>query len=60
MEKPDGDACSAQVLDPDEPAARSVVQRLRADPDVEFINHRDAQLANMRSLRPPPDPELVA
>ncbi len=53
-------AYSAQILDPDEPADSAVLQRLRADPAVEFIDHRDAQLANLRSLRPAPDAELVA
>jgi molybdopterin/thiamine biosynthesis adenylyltransferase len=53
-------AFSAQILDPHEPADEAVLQRLRADPGVEFIDHRDAQLANLRSLRPLPDAELVA
>ncbi len=59
MNEPDVTAYSAQILDPDEPAGTSMLERLRADPDVEFIDHRDAQLANLRSLRPAPDPELV-
>ncbi len=60
MDEPNVTAYSAQILDPDEPANRVVLQRLRADPGVEFIDQRDAQLANLRSLRPPPDAELVA
>jgi molybdopterin/thiamine biosynthesis adenylyltransferase len=53
-------AYTARILDPDDPADSSVLQRLRADPSVEFIDHRDAQLANLRTLRPAPDPELLA
>jgi molybdopterin/thiamine biosynthesis adenylyltransferase len=53
-------AYTAQILDPEEPADGLVLQRLRADATVEFIDHRDAQLANLRSLRPPPDAELLA
>jgi molybdopterin/thiamine biosynthesis adenylyltransferase len=60
MDQPDGTAYTAQILDPDDPADRSVLDRLRADPTVDFIDHREAQLASLRSLRPPPDPELLA
>jgi molybdopterin/thiamine biosynthesis adenylyltransferase len=60
MDQPDGTASTAQILDPDDPADRSVLDRLRADPTVDFIDHREAQLASLRSLRPPPDPELLA
>jgi molybdopterin/thiamine biosynthesis adenylyltransferase len=60
MDQPDGTAYTAQILDPDDPADRSVLDRLRADPTVEFIDHREAQLASLRGLRPPPDPELLA
>ena len=60
MDQPDGTASTAQILDPDDPADRSVLDRLRADPRVDFIDHREAQLASLRSLRPPPDPELLA
>ena len=52
-------AYSARILDPDEPADSSALQRLRADPIVEFIDQRDAQLADLRSRRPAPGPELV-
>ena len=60
MDQPDGTASTAQILDPVDPADRSVLDRLRADPTVDFIDHREAQLASLRSLRPPPDPELLA
>ncbi|WP_454561383.1 Rv1355c family protein [Mycobacterium haemophilum] len=50
----------AQVLAPDHPADAAVLQRLRVDPKVEFIDHRERQLQELLSLRPAPDPELVA
>lgn len=52
--------CTAQVFDPEEPADHAVLQRLRADLYVDFIDRREQQLANLRRLRPSPDPELVA
>lgn len=60
MDEPDAAAYGGQILDPDEAADNVLLQRLRADPHVEFIDHRDAQLADLRRQRPPPDPELVA
>ena len=36
------------------------MDRLRADPVIEFIDHSDKQLDELRSMVPPPDPELVA
>jgi molybdopterin/thiamine biosynthesis adenylyltransferase len=60
MDKPHVTAYSAQILDPDEPADSALLQRLRTDPTVEFIDQRDSQLANLRNLRPSPDPELLA
>jgi molybdopterin/thiamine biosynthesis adenylyltransferase len=60
MLEPDVIAYQAQLLDPDAPADRSALQRLRADPNVEFLDRRDAQLAGVRTLRPRPDDELLA
>ena len=60
MNNPDGAEYSAQILDPDDPADSAVLERLRADPNVDFLDHRDAQLASLRKLRPPPDPALLA
>ena len=36
------------------------MERLRADPVIEFIDHRDEQREELRRLLPPPDPELIA
>ncbi|MGO8852890.1 MAG: hypothetical protein ACLQE4_24895, partial [Mycobacterium sp.] len=51
---------TAQVLDAADPADNAVLEQLRADPVIEFIQHRDEQLEELRSSQPPPDPELVA
>jgi molybdopterin/thiamine biosynthesis adenylyltransferase len=53
-------ACTALVLDAADTADKAVLDRLRADPAIEFIDHSDAQLEEARKLLPPPDPELVA
>lgn len=53
-------ACSALVLDPAHHTDKAMLDRLRADPAIEFIDHSDAQLGEARKLLPPPDPELVA
>ncbi|OBH04122.1 hypothetical protein A5696_05520 [Mycobacterium sp. E2699] len=60
MDEHEKTAYTAQILDPDEPDDSSLLQRLRADPTVEFLDHRDTQLANLRSLRPAPDAALLA
>jgi molybdopterin/thiamine biosynthesis adenylyltransferase len=52
--------CTALVLDAADPADKAVLDRLRADPVIEFIDHSDAQADEVRRLLPPPDPELVA
>jgi len=53
-------SCTAQVLDAADPTDNAVLEQLHADPVIEFIDHREEQLEELRSLRPPPDPELVA
>ncbi|MDT5304414.1 MAG: hypothetical protein QOE48_77 [Mycobacterium sp.] len=53
-------ACTALVLDAEDHDDKAVLDQLRADPVVEFIDHSDTQLAELRGLLPPPDPELVA
>ena len=51
---------SAKVLDPADATDSAVLEQLRADPVIEFIDHREEQLEELRRLRPPPDQELVA
>lgn len=53
-------ACTALVLDAADPADKAVLDRLRAEPAIEFIDHSEAQLDEERKLLPTPDPELVA
>lgn len=53
-------SCTAQVLDAADPTDSAVLEQLRADPVIEFIDHREEQLEELRRLRPPPDPELAA
>lgn len=53
-------SCSAQVLDAADPTDSAVLEQLRADPVIELIDHHEEQLDELRRLRPPPDPELVA
>ena len=60
MYEPDATTYRAQILDPDRPADTSVLRQLRADPNMRFIDYGDAQLADLRTLRPAPDDELLA
>src|SRR5271156_5405724 len=53
-------ACTASVLDSEDAADKRVLDQLRADPVIEFVDHRDPQLAELRGLLPAPDPELAA
>jgi len=53
-------SCTAQVLDAADPTDNAVLEQLRTDPVVDFIDHREEQLEELRGLRPPPDPELLA
>ncbi|OBA71862.1 hypothetical protein A5641_09860 [Mycobacterium sp. 1554424.7] len=59
MDEPEITAYSAEILDPDDPGDNLVLDRLRTEPTIEVIDRLDAQLANLRSLRPPPDSELL-
>jgi molybdopterin/thiamine biosynthesis adenylyltransferase len=53
-------SCTAQVLDGAAAADNAVLDQLRADPVIEFIDHHHEQLEELRRLRPPPSPELIA
>jgi molybdopterin/thiamine biosynthesis adenylyltransferase len=50
----------ARVLDAADPADNAILERLRANPVIEFVDHRDKQREELRRLRPPPDAALVA
>ncbi len=60
MTEHDTTSYRAKILDPDESADRAVLERLRADPEVEFLDHCDAQLLGLRSLRPAPCSDILA
>jgi molybdopterin/thiamine biosynthesis adenylyltransferase len=53
-------ACTASVLDSENAADKAVLDQLRDDPVIEFVDHRDTQLAELRGLLPPPGSELAA
>ena len=48
------------MLESEDAADKATLDRLRADPVIEFVDHRDTQLAELRGLLPPPGPELAA
>src|ERR1700728_2441520 len=52
--------CKALVLESEDAADKTVLDQLRAEAVIEFVDHRDTQLAELRGLLPPPDPELAA
>lgn len=60
MTDPVATAHAAQVLDPADPADRETLNRLRADPAIEFLDHGDQQIAGLRKLRPEPSREILA
>lgn len=60
MDEPATTAYRAQILDRDDPVNSPILLRLRAYPDVEFIDQIEAQLSSLRRLRPAPDAELLA
>ena len=50
----------AQVLDPANRTNKAILDQLRADPLIEFIDRYDEQLDELVGLRPPPEAGLVA
>lgn len=60
MTEVDATAYTAQILNPNEPADREMLERLRADPMVEIVDHSENQVAGLRKLRPVPDAETLA
>jgi molybdopterin/thiamine biosynthesis adenylyltransferase len=51
--------CNATILDDTDVDGRRLLEELRADPAIEFIDRSDDQLSTLARLRPPPDPELT-
>jgi molybdopterin/thiamine biosynthesis adenylyltransferase/nitroreductase len=52
-------ASTALILDAEDPADNAVLEQLRANPAIEFVDHREAQLAELRGLLPRPGAELL-
>lgn len=55
----DSTACQAVIFDDGIAEDRHALDQLRADPRVEFLDHRSEQIAALRVLRPAPTPRLV-
>ncbi|CAA0137365.1 Uncharacterised protein [Mycolicibacterium vanbaalenii] len=53
-------AFAAQILDPGDSGDQAVLDRLRDDPGVQFLDRRAEQLASLRALRPAPDQRVLA
>jgi molybdopterin/thiamine biosynthesis adenylyltransferase len=47
------------VLDTGDAADNTVLDELRANPAIEFIDHRETQFSELRELLPPPDSALL-
>ncbi len=56
----DAEPCNGIVLDADDPVDNVVLQELRADPRIEFIDNVHQQQAGLHRLRPDPQPEVAA
>ncbi|MDT5166419.1 MAG: hypothetical protein QOC88_3313 [Mycobacterium sp.] len=52
-------AFTATVLDAEDADHKAALEQLRTDPGVDFIDHREAQLAELRGLLPVPAAELL-
>ena len=52
-------AYTARVLDPTQPGDNALLDELRADPDIDFLDDHDTQLESLRALRPAPPEELL-
>ncbi|MDO3635379.1 Rv1355c family protein [Mycolicibacterium arseniciresistens] len=50
---------AAHLLDPEDSADRAMLDRLRADPRIEFLDRRAQQLDDLHRLRPAPDAAVL-
>ncbi|MFV8320574.1 Rv1355c family protein [Mycobacterium sp. 23] len=57
---PDGEDCQALVLCDGDPEDRRALDRLRADPNIRWIDRFEEQLATARRSLPAPDPDLLS
>ena len=56
----DAERCNGIVLNTDDPADNALLQELRADARIEFIDNVRQQQAGLQRLRPPPPPDVTA
>ena len=56
----DAERCNGIVLDTEDPADRRLLDDLRADARIEFIDNVHQQQAGLEQLRPPPQPDVSA
>jgi molybdopterin/thiamine biosynthesis adenylyltransferase len=49
----------AQVLDPTDDGDKAILDELRADPSIDFLDDHDVQLESLRALRPTPSDALL-
>jgi molybdopterin/thiamine biosynthesis adenylyltransferase len=60
MEPDEAGAFSARILDPADADDSLLLDRLRQDPRIEFVDHRTELLKSLRLLCPSPDAETLA
>jgi molybdopterin/thiamine biosynthesis adenylyltransferase len=53
-------AFNAQILSAEDPGGGELLDRLRADPRIEFIDHRTELLSCLHQLCPAPQPDVIA
>src|SRR5689334_10526232 len=56
----DGESCNGIILTTGDPKAEAMLDALRADPGIEFVDNAPLQLAALQRLRPSPPPDVVA
>jgi hypothetical protein len=56
----DGQRCNGIVLNSGDPTDEVLLQQLRADARIEFIDNVRQQAATLRELRPTPSAEVTA
>ncbi len=55
----DEEQYGARLLDPSDPGDHRVLEELRADPRIEFVDRLDEQRETLRQLRPVPSADVV-
>ena len=50
---------AVQILNPEDSGDKAVLERLRSEPSVEFLDRRESQFLALRDLRPAPDDAVL-